>query len=128
MEILLRVKGLYGVTMETKENPNAVVVKIKWHNMRDEAYGLFCLSISRDLLFHLDGLTSPNEVWENIEDIFRKKDEMRGHQIENALIFLSPSSFESLQLYFSKFKALILQLKQCGIENKEEKLRFVHTL
>ena len=47
---------------------------------------------------------------------------MRGHQIENELISLIPSSFESLQLYFSKFKALVLQLKQCGIEKKEEKL------
>ena len=40
----------------------------------------------------------------------------------NDLISLSPSSFESLQLYFSKFKALVLQLKQCGIEKKKEKL------
>ena len=57
MEIMLRVKGLYRVTMETKADPNAVAEKIKWHNMRDEAYGLLCLSISRDLLFHIDGLT-----------------------------------------------------------------------
>ena len=64
MEILLRVKGLYRVTMEIELEPNAVAEKIKWHNRRDEAYGLLCLSISRDLLFHLDGLTSPNEVWE----------------------------------------------------------------
>ena len=35
---------------------------------------------------------------------------------------MSPSSFESLQLYFSKFKALVLQLKQCEIEEKEEQL------
>ena len=35
---------------------------------------------------------------------------MRGHQIENELISLSPSNFESLQLYFSKFKALVLAI------------------
>ena len=81
MEILLREKGLYRVAMETKVDPNASVEKIKWNNRRDEAYGLLCLSISRDLLFHLDGLTSPNEVWENILDIFGKTDEMGGHQI-----------------------------------------------
>ena len=46
---------------------------------------------------------------------------MRGHKIKNELISLIPSSFKSLQLYFSKFKALVLHLKQCGIE-KEEKL------
>ena len=57
--------------------------KIKWHNRRDEAYGLLCLSISRDLLFHIYGLTSPNEVWENLVEIFGKIYEMRGHEIEN---------------------------------------------
>ena len=111
MEILLRDKGLYRVTIETEVDPNAAAEKIKWHNRRDEAYGLLCLSISRDLLFHLDGLTSPNEVWEKLVDIFGKTNEMRGHEIENDLISLSPSRFESLQLYFSKFKALVLQLK-----------------
>ena len=66
VELLLRAKGLYRVTMETEANPNAATEKIKWHNRRDEAYRLLCLSISRDLLFHLDGLTSPNEVWEKL--------------------------------------------------------------
>ena len=111
MEILLRENFLYRVTMETEEEPNVAAEKIKWHNRRDEACGLLCLSISRDLLFHLNGLTSPNEVWEKLVEIFGKTDEMRGHQIKNDLISLSPSSFESLQLYFSKFKALVLQLK-----------------
>ena len=94
----MRVKGLYRVTMATEVEPNVAEDKIKWHNRRDEAYGLLCLSISRDLLFHLDGLTSPNEVWENIVELFGKTDEMRGHQIKNELISLSPSNFESLQL------------------------------
>ena len=101
MEILLREKGLYRVTMEIEANPNVAIEKVKWHNRRDEAYGLLCLSISRDLLFHLDGLTSPNEVWQKIIELFGKTNEMRGHQIENELISLSPNRFESLQLYFS---------------------------
>ena len=108
MEIFLRDKGIYRMTMAIEVEPNSVADKIEWQNRRDEAYGLLCLSISRDLLFHLDGLTSPNELWENIEDIFENTNEMRGHQIENELISLSPSSFESLQLYFSNFKALVL--------------------
>ena len=65
--------------MATEVEPNAAAEKIKWHNKMDEAYGLFCLSISRDLLFHLDGLTSSNEVWENIGTLFGNKNEMRGH-------------------------------------------------
>ena len=36
MEILLRVKGLYRVTMATEAEPNATAEKIKWHNRRDE--------------------------------------------------------------------------------------------
>ena len=96
MEILLREKGLYRVTMAIEAEPNAAAEKIKCHNRRDEAYGLLCLSIFKDLLFHLDGLTSPNEVWENLVDLFGKKYEMRGHQIENELINLSPNSFESM--------------------------------
>ena len=80
MDILLRAKGLYRGTMETKAYPNAYVEKIKWHDRRDEAYGLLCLRISRDLLFHLNGLTSPNEVWENLVEIFGKTKEMRGHK------------------------------------------------
>ena len=107
----MREKGIYRVTMEIEVYANADAEKIKWHNRKDEAYGPLCLSISRDLLFHLDGLTSPNEVWENLVYIFGKTNEIRGHQIENEMISLSPSSFESLQLYFSKFKSLVLQLK-----------------
>ena len=60
MEILLRAKGIYRVTMATKVDPNAAAEKIKWHNERDEAYGLLCLSISRDPLFNIDSLKSPN--------------------------------------------------------------------
>ena len=47
MEILLRVKGLYRVTMATEAEPNAAAEKIKWHDRRDEAYDLLCLSISK---------------------------------------------------------------------------------
>ena len=60
MDILLRDKFLYKVTMETREYPNLFADKIKWHSRRHEAYGLLSLSISRDLLFHLDALPSPN--------------------------------------------------------------------
>ena len=94
MEILLREKGLKRITMEIEGDSNTTTEKIKWHNRREEAYGLLCLSISRDLLFHLDGLTSLNEVWEKLVEIFGKTNEMRGHKIENELIYLSPSSFK----------------------------------
>ena len=47
---------------------------------------------------------------------------MRGHQLENDIILLIPRNFESLQVYFSKFKDLVLYLHQCGIENKDEQV------
>ena len=106
METFLRQNGLYRVAMATEVDPNAAIEKIKWQNRRDEAYGILCLSISRDLVFHLDGLKSPNEVWEKLVDIFVKIYEMRGHQIENELISLSPSSFESLNSTFPSLNPL----------------------
>ena len=118
----MRSKGHYKVTMETKVEPNVAAQKIKWHNRRDEVYGTICLTISRDLLFHHDGLLSPNEVWEKLQNLFGKTNKIRGHQLQNEMISLSPSSFKSLQVYFSKFKSLVLQLKQCGIDKKDEQL------
>ena len=43
---------------------------------------------------------------------------MRGHHLENELISLSPAHYETNEGFFTKFKALVLQLKQCGIEKK----------
>ena len=56
--------------MTIEAEPNAAAEKIKWHNRRDDAYGLLCLSISRDLFFHLDGLSLPDEVWEKFQSLF----------------------------------------------------------
>ena len=86
------------MTTETEDEPNVTINKIRWHNRRYEDYGLLCHSISRDLLFHLDGLTSPNELWEKIQTLFGKIDKMRGNQLENELISLSPSNVSSLQV------------------------------
>ena len=62
MVIQLRAKGLYRVTMGTKVEPNSEVEKAKYFNRLDEAFGLLCLSISREILFHIDSLKTPNEV------------------------------------------------------------------
>ena len=65
MVIQLRDKGLFRVTMGNEVEPNSAVEKAKYFNKMDEAYGLICLRISRELLFHLESLKSPKEVWEN---------------------------------------------------------------
>ena len=108
--------------MGTEVEPNSVVEKSKYFNKLDEAYGLLCMRISRYFLFHLDSLTSPKEVWEKLESLFGKTDELRGHHLENELISLSLAHYDTIQDFFTKFKSLVLQLKQCGIEKKEYKM------
>ena len=96
MMIQLRSKGLFRVTMGIEVEPNFAVEKTKHFNKLDEAYGFLCLSISRELLFHLDSLTSPKEVWEKLESLFGKTNELRGHQLENELISLSPTHYDTI--------------------------------
>ena len=75
--ILLHSKGLYRVSMALENEPNSIVDKSKWHNRLDESYGFCFLSISPDILFHIDGLTNPNQVWTKLEFLFGVQDELR---------------------------------------------------
>ena len=84
----------------------------------DGAYGLIFLYIYPDLLFHLYGLTTPNQVWTQLESLFGVQDELRAHQLEIELFSLSPSNFDSLEGLFTKFKSLVLIIKKWGIEKK----------
>ena len=62
MEIQLHARGLYMVTMDIEEEPTSVTYKARFLNKKDEAFRFLCLSISRDLLFHLLGLKTPKEI------------------------------------------------------------------
>ena len=97
ISLLLRSKGLYQVTMGTKKEPTAAAEKIKYFNKLYEEIGMICLSISRDLLFHVSGATIPDVVWTTLEGLFDKQDAMRVHQLENELISLSTIHFINLQ-------------------------------
>ena len=66
IEIQLHSKGLYKVTMDMEVELNHVVDKAKYWNKLDEAYGFICLSISKDLLFHISGLKTPKEIWDQL--------------------------------------------------------------
>ena len=107
----MRFKGLYKVTMGTETKPNSVGEKYKYFNILDEEFGMLCLNISRDLLFHVDSLGTYNEVWLKLVSLFGKTDEMRGHQLENDLISLSTAHYETIQDFFTKFKELVLHIK-----------------
>ena len=122
MAFYCAVTGLYRVTLYLENDPNAVIEKAKWNNRLDEPYGLLCLSIYPDLLFHLYGLTTPNQVWTQLESLFGIQDELRAHQLEIELFSPSPSNFESLEGFFTNFKSLVLILNQCGIEKEYDQL------
>ena len=66
MEIQLRARGLYRVTMDTEEEPTHVIDKAIFLNKKDEAFSFLCLSISKDLLFHLSGLKTPKDIWDQL--------------------------------------------------------------
>ena len=83
--------------MGTKPEPNAIVEKSKYWNNIDEAYGFLCLSISKDLLFHLSRLKTPKEVWEQLVKLFGKQDYMRAYQLKNELISLNLGNFDNIK-------------------------------
>ena len=69
--------------MGREAEPQQYVEKSKFLNWLDEAFDFMCFHVSRDLLFHLQGLRTPKEVWENLEYLFGKQDEVRGHILDN---------------------------------------------
>ena len=102
MHIVFRNKGLYRVTMGRKVEPQQPLEKSKYLNKLDEAYDFMCIHISRELLFHLDGLEIPKEVWEKLKSLFGNHDDPKGHILENELIALEPSKFKTIKQFFSK--------------------------
>ena len=118
MVIQLRSKGLYRVTMRTEMEPNSTVEKSNFFNRLDEAFGMLCLIILRELMSCVDIISTPNEFCLRLEALFGNTNELRGHQLENEVITLSPSHYETIQYFFTKFKSLVLQLKKSGIEKK----------
>ena len=47
---------------------------------------------------------------------------MRVYQLENELISLHPSNFETLNDFFTKFKNIVFQLKLCKVEKEDDQL------
>ena len=71
-EIQLSSRGLYRVTMDIEEEPGSAIDKSRFLNKKDEAFGFLCLSVSRDLIFHLSGLKNPKEIWDKLETLHGK--------------------------------------------------------
>ena len=122
MEIQLRARGLYRVTMDIKEEPASVIDKSRLLNKKYEAFEFLCLFVSRDLLFHFSRLKTPKEIWDKLETLYGKQDDLRVYHLENELMSLHPSNFETLSDFFTKFKHIVLLLKQCKMEKEDDHL------
>ena len=59
------------------------------------------------ILFHINGLKTPKQVWDKLSSLFDKKDDLRIYQLENELISLHPANSETLNDFFTKFKHLV---------------------
>ena len=119
MQLALRKHGYHMIIHGWEVEPHQPVERNKFLNHCDEAFGYLCTYIYRDFLFHLEGLRTTREAWENLDSLFNKQDELQGHILENELIYLHPSSFETIEQFITKFKSLVLQCRQCEIERKD---------
>ena len=78
------------------------------------------MSISTNLQFHISGIDEPEKDWEKLEYVFGKHNEIRGHQLENELIYLNPNDFSCIQDYLTKYKTLRLLCEECKIKREDK--------
>ena len=97
MQLALRNLGYYRIILGREVEPHQPVERNNFMNRLDEAFGYLCTHTSRNILFHLEGLRTPIESWENTEYLFGKQDELQGHIMEKKLVALHPSSFDTIQ-------------------------------
>ena len=76
MQVFLHNLDLYRMSMGWETETYHPAKKNKFLNQLDEVFGFLCGHISRDLLFHLEGLKTPKESWEKFEFLFGKQDEI----------------------------------------------------
>ena len=112
--------------METEDEFGSTIEKSRFLNKKDEAFSFLCFSISKDLLFHLTDMNTPKEIWDKLETLYGKHDDLRVYQLENELMSLHPSNFETLNDFFTKFKHIVLLLKQCKVEKEDD--QFILTI
>ena len=91
--------------MDIEEEPTHVIDKARFINKKDEAFSFLCLSISKDILFHLSGLKTLKEIWDQIASLYGKHDDLSVYQLENELMSLQPGNFETLNDFFQKIQA-----------------------
>ena len=83
--------------MGRKVEPHQYIEKSKYLNKMDESFGFMCIHISRELLFHIEGLNTPKELWDKLEFKFGKWDELRVHILDNYMVALHPNNFDTIK-------------------------------
>ena len=111
-QLNLHKHGYHRIIHGWEAEPHQLVERNKFMNHCDEALGYLCTYISRDLLFHMEGLRTPRESWKKLDSLFNKQDELRGHILENELVALHPNGFDMVQQFFTKFNFLALQCRK----------------
>ena len=61
MQMALRKHGYHMIIHGCEDEPHQPVEPNNFLNHCDEAFGYLCTYISRDILFHLEGLRTPRE-------------------------------------------------------------------
>jgi hypothetical protein len=61
--------------METEVEPNSTKEKNDFLNRQDMALGCICLSISPEILYHVESLSTPNELWTRLKVQFGNKED-----------------------------------------------------
>ena len=97
MHLALHQHGYLRIIQGREVEPHRLVEKNKFLNHFDEEFRYLCTNISKDILFHLEGLRTSREFWENLEILFNKQDELWAHILENELVYLHPSNFETIE-------------------------------
>ena len=64
----------FRIVLGREAEPHHPIERNKFMSRLDEAFGYLCTHISRDILFHLEGLRTPKEAWEKLENVFRKQE------------------------------------------------------
>ena len=74
MQLELCKQGYYRIILGRDTEPHHPVEKNKFMNCLDESFSYQCTHISKDLLFHLEGLRTAREAWEKLEVLFGKQE------------------------------------------------------
>ena len=106
--------------MATEIDLASSIVKNRYLNYMDEAYNFICMSMYLKLLFHIEACTTLDDIWTRLECLFGKKDEMKGHMLEEILNSMERRSFTEIQGFVMNFKSLLLHIKRCGIDKSTQ--------